>query len=361
MKLIAQIQLKPTPEQAKALKETLQTANAACDFLSSLSWEHQTFGQFALHKIGYHAVRDTFGLSSQVIVRCVSKVADAYKLDKKAQRTFKPLGAIAYDDRILSFKLPKSQVSIWTTAGRQTIPFVCGDKQRKLLETRQGESDLVLVKGRWFLLVTCNIEVPEPDEPTGALGVDFGICEIATTSAGKSYSGDKIKQLRRKLREHRRRLQSVGTKSARRRLRKLSRRQRNFTRNTNHCISKELVKDAKASNKALVLENLKGIRERAHGFNTEMRWQMGNWAFGQLRQFCAYKAERAGIAVFAVDAAYTSRTCHKCGHCEKANRKSQSHFQCLSCDYTANADFNAAVNISNRAAINRPIVSSLAV
>lgn len=368
MKLIAQLQLKPTPEQAAALQDTLKTANAACDFLSALAWEHQEFGKFGLQKLGYHAVKDTFELTAQVIIRCIAKVADAYKLDEKAQRSFKPLGAIAYDDRILRYKLSKSTVSIWTVAGRVEIPFVCGEHQRKLLETRQGESDLCVVKGKWFLLATCNVEEPEPGacafgEAEGVLGVDFGLVEIATTSEGKSYSGEKVKALRGKMREHRRRLQKKGTRSAKRRLKKCAKKQQRFIRNSNHCISKELVRDAKASHKALALEDLTGIRERAR-LNKEMRWPLGNWAFAQLREFCTYKAKQAGVALVVVDARNTSRTCHLCGHCDKANRKSQKHFVCLACGHQENADSNASKNIAHRgetlrAAVNRPTVAPL--
>ncbi len=356
MKLIAQVKLNPTPEQAQALKETLQIANAACDYLSELAWGTQTFGQFALHKIGYAGAREKFDLSSQVIVRCVSKVADAYKLDKKVKRTFKPLGAISYDDRILTYQFDKGQVSIWTTAGRIKIPFVCGERQAALLKTRQGESDLCLVKGKWFLLATCNVEEPPSVSGNGVIGCDFGICEIVTTSEGKSYSGDKVKALRRKLREHRRRLQSCGTKSAKRRLKKAAKRQERFVRNSNHVISKEIVHDAKASNKALAIEDLTNIRKRSTSFNKEMRWQIGNWAFAQLAAFVTYKAKAAGVAVVRVDPRNTSRTCAVCGHCEKANRKSQKHFKCLSCGHESNADANASINISKRALVNAPIV-----
>ena len=360
MKLIAQLQLKPTEEQAGALKQTLQVANAACDSLSALAWDNQTFGQFALHRIGYHAVKKTFGLSSQVIVRCVSKVSDSYKLDKKGKRTFKPLGAIAYDDRILTYQLDKGQVSIWTTAGRIKVPFACGEHQRQLLETRQGESDLCFVKGKWFLLATCNVEEPFTDSQDGVVGCDFGIVDVCVTSEGKSYSGEEVKALRKKLREHRRRLQRCGTKSAKRRLKKAAKRQERFVRDQNHCISKELVRDAKASKKALGLEDLKGIRKRAStGFNKEMRWQMGNWAFGQLREFCTYKARKEGVAVVVIDPCNTSRECSACGHCEKANRKSQKHFMCLACGHESDADLNASLNIAQRARVNAPTVSSV--
>lgn len=357
MKLIAQLQLKPTPQQAQVLKATLQVANSACDYLSELAWNTQTFGQFALHKIGYVGARERFELSSQVIVRCVSKVADAYKLDKKKQRTFKPLGAISYDDRILTYQFDKGQVSIWTTAGRIKIPFVCGERQKALLETRQGESDLVLVKGKWFLLATCNVEEPPTDNKGGVLGIDFGIVELAVTSEGKSYSGESVKALRKKLREHRRRLQKCGTKSAKRRLKKASKRQERFVRDRNHCISKEIVRDARASQKALSLEDLKGIRERT-SFNKEMRWLLGNWAFQQLRGFVEYKAQEAGVACVTVNPRNTSRTCSVCGHCEKANRPSQKHFKCLACGHSESADLNASKNIAQRAVVNLPTVSN---
>jgi hypothetical protein len=86
-----------------------------------------------------------FGLSAQAIVRFISKVADAYKGDRRASRTFRPKGSIAYDDRILRWNLATSSMSIWRLNGRQSIPFVCGERQRALLATRHGETDLAYV------------------------------------------------------------------------------------------------------------------------------------------------------------------------------------------------------------------------
>lgn len=366
MKLIAQLQLTPTPEQAAGLLATLETANAACDYLSGLAWQMGTFKKFDLHHLGYEATRAAFPLSSQVVVRCVAKVADAYKLDAKTKRTFKSDGAISYDARILSFKMDAQTVSIWTLDGRQTIPFVCGDGQRELLASQKGECALTFVKGRFYLQACCEAPEAAPVDAQGVLGVDLGIVEIATTSNGKSYSGEKVKSVRRRYRSLRARLQKCGTKSAKRHLKKLSKKQANFVRSENHRISKEIVETAKQERKALALETLTGIRERANGFNREMRWQMGNWAFFQLQSFVVYKAKRAGVPVRFIDPRNTSRTCHACGHCEKANRKSQARFVCRSCGHEANADKNAALNISRkadaseRAAVNPPIVSSLA-
>jgi hypothetical protein len=42
-----------------------------------------------LHKLCYQNLRAKFQLSAQVAVRCIAKVADAYKPDKKIKRTFR--------------------------------------------------------------------------------------------------------------------------------------------------------------------------------------------------------------------------------------------------------------------------------
>jgi predicted transposase len=189
MKLIAQLKLQPTPEQADALKRTLEAANAACNYISNIAWETRTFGKFALQKLCYQDVREQFGLSAQMVVRALAKVGDAYKLDKQTRRTFRPLASIAYDDRILSFALPDSSISIWTLCGRQAIWFVCGERQRRMLETRQGESDLLFHRGDWYLLVTCEIEELDSQDFDDVLGLDLGVTNIATDSDGEVHYG----------------------------------------------------------------------------------------------------------------------------------------------------------------------------
>jgi hypothetical protein len=99
--LVAQIQILPTPGQAPLLEATLRRANAAAGVLSGVAWERRSFGRRALQKAAYHQVRESSGLSAQVVTRLIAKVADAYRLDKKVRREFAPLGAIAYDARIL--------------------------------------------------------------------------------------------------------------------------------------------------------------------------------------------------------------------------------------------------------------------
>lgn len=104
------------------------------------------------------------------------------------------------------------------------------------------------------------------------------------------------------------------------------------------------------------LPYLKGIRLRVT-VRRPQRATLHSWAFGQLRAFVTYKAQRAGVAVHLVDPRNTSRTCPACGHCEKGNRKSQASFVCLSCGFAGLADKIAAVNIGRRAPVNVPCCS----
>ena len=60
------------------------------------------------------------------------------------------------------------------------------------------------------------------------------------------------------------------------------------------------------------------------------------------------KARWLGIPFIKIKENNTSRTCNKCGNCDKSNRKKQGLFKCLNCNYQVNADFNGCLNIMNR-------------
>lgn len=353
MKLIAQLKLLPTPGQVDALKLTLEQANAACNEMSHVGWNTQTFGKFDLQKLVYAGIRDEYGLAAQMVIRCLAKVADAYKLDRKRQRTFSPHGAISYDDRILSWNLKEPSVSIWTIHGRQSIPFVCGKRQWDLLQTQHGEVDLALVNGSFYLLATCDVETPEPIDVEGMLGVDLGVTNIAVDSDGTIHSGSTIKGVRYRHRRLRMKLQRKGTHGSRRRLRKLAGQERRFASHTNHVIAKQLVQAAKRTNRGIALEDLTHIQSRVRARKSQ-RPVLKSWAFAQLQAFVVYKALLAGVPVVFVDPRNTSRTCPACGHIDKANRKSQATFLCTSCSFAGNADVIAAGNISSRAVVSLP-------
>ena len=263
MKLVAQLKLKPSTEQAAALKQTLVTANAAADVVSAYAFEQQVFRTYDLHKALYHDLRSRFQLTAQVVVRLLAKVGDSYKLDQHIKRTYRPLGSIAYDSRILSYNLAHQTVSIWTVDGRQTVAFEAGDRQKRLLVHQHGESDLVYRNGQFYLLATCDVADPDPIDVDGALGIDLGVTNIAVDSDGTVYSGRTIKNVRYRHRRLRRKLQRKGTHGSRRRLRALAGQEQRFARHTNHVISKRIVTTAVRTKRAIAVEDLTNI---ARGF-----------------------------------------------------------------------------------------------
>lgn len=357
MKLVAQLKVCPTKEQADLLKETLARANAACNRISDVAWEQRTFGKYALQKLCYRNVKAEFGLSAQMVVRCLAKVGDAYRLDKRNKRRFKLQGSIAYDDRILSWNMHDQSVSIWTTGetARENIPFVVGERQMKLLETRVGETDLVYRRGKFYLLATCEVEDPEPFVAEGVIGVDLGVKNVATDSDGNILSGKAVNSVRHRHRRLRTKLQKKRTHSANRRLQKLSGKEQRFARDVNHVISKEIIELAERTKRAIALEDLTGIRLRVRA-SRQQRAQLSSWSFGQLRSFITYKAKQTGVSVFFVDPRNTSRECPDCGHISKSNRPSQAVFKCVACGYAGHADSTAAVAISRRAPVMEPNV-----
>lgn len=354
MKLIAQVKLQPAPDQAEALRQTMPAYNDAANYISDQAWMRKTFRAYDLHHATYYAVREKFGLSAQLAIRVIKDVADAYKLDTKTKRVFRRMGSVTYDSRVLRWFLAKSEVTIWTMAGRQRISFVCGERQRQMLETLQGEADLVYRNGEWYLHQPCNILEDDSFDPDQWLGVDMGLVNLATDSDGNQYSGAHMLSLRKRRRRQRKRLQAKQTSSARRVLRRLSGREARFASNENHRISKQIVELAKRTERGIAIEELKGIRSRVR-LRRKQRDDLHSWSFHQLQGYISYKAQLHGVPVVQIDPRYTSQRCACCGHVARANRPDQATFKCVDCGFAANADTNAAKNIG-RAAVSPPNV-----
>jgi IS605 OrfB family transposase len=353
-----------------ALAATQQAFNAAATWVARVCWDEDITNTNTAHHRVYGETRERFGLGAQLACCARAKAVEAIKAGKAKHREtcpqFGPRGSIRYDARTYRL-MSLDRVSLNTLDGRVICRLLLGARQHAMLvdpNWQVGGADLVWRRGVYYLHVTQSRETPERQEPDGGtLGVDLGIVNLATDSDGQVFSGTMVHTVRARYHRRRQRLQKVGTKNAKRRLRKNAGKERRFQRDVNHCISKTLVKKAAVSCKALALEDLTGIRARVT-VRHEHRYERHSWAFSQLRELITYKAAWAGVSLHLVDPRNTSRTCSTCGHCEKANRRSQAEFLCQRCGFTVNADYNAAINISRkepyRAAVNQPMASPLA-
>lgn len=340
MKLTLKIKLLPNEEQADLLLETIKETNAVCNAISEVAWSKRIFNNFKLHHEVYHPYKATFKLSSQCLIRAVAKVADAYKLDKKTKRTFKPLGGIAYDSRIMTYK-PNNIVSLWCIGGRQKIKFVCHNPA--YLPYIKGEADLVYKKEKFYLFQTVDVPEQDVDDIEEFIGVDFGLVSIATLSNGKEFNSKKLQDYREKRQKVRSSVQSKRTRGSKKLLKRLSGRERTTASITNHTIAKQIVQIAKEENRGIAIEDLKGIRFSSLKKGKKFRTRVGKWSFNQLRQYISYKAILNGVQVVLVNPRYTSKTCSNCHHI--GNRKGKV-FECNNCGNNMDSDVNASLNIA---------------
>lgn len=355
------VKLETTDDEKALLLATMKRYNEAANFLAEQTFRLKMANKIELQKLFYRQLREQFNLSAQFAVRVISKVVEAYKQDKSIKPVFRELGAIQYDQRNMSWK-GLDKVSLITLQGRIKLPTRIGDYQKSRADRIRGQADLLYKNGVFYLIAV--VDAPERSEfdATGALGIDLGIENIATDSDGQVFSGDKVEQVRKRYNKMRSSLQRAKKaskhRSAQRKLKKMSGREKRFKRDVNHQISKVIVSKAKGTTRAVALEDLSGIRSRATVRHTQ-RDRHSKWSFNQLRQFVEYKAKREGVPVRVVDPHNTSRECPKCHNIDARNRPDRNHFKCTECGYEAMADYVAACNIAARAQVKEPIVAPL--
>ena len=342
MLLTTSIKLLTDSDQKQKLLRSMYQFNSACNWVSEVAFRDQIFSKVKLQKEVYYELREKFDLPAQYAIRIISRVCESYKVDKKVQHKFDKTSSVEFDQRILNWK-KLDRISILSIDGRLIIPIIFGQYAKLEERTIKNSAKLIYRKGQFYLQAV--VEVPEAllHEASDFLGVDLGIVNLAATSTGEVFSGKQVDKTRERFTTLKASLQSCGSKSAKRHLKKISGQERRFKQNTNHVISKQIVSLAKALGVGISLENLHGFKKTVR---KSERDRFGKWAFNQLAGYIEYKAAIAGVEVIKVNPRNTSRTCSCCGHCEKANRKSQADFECKNCGLTMNADLNAAINIA---------------
>ncbi|ABD02716.1 ISSoc1, transposase [Synechococcus sp. JA-2-3B'a(2-13)] len=381
--LTVSCKLKVSQSQAAKLDATLDA------FVQALNWVNQNTPEkvvnaVKLQSLCYRQIRARFGLSSNLAQQVCRWLAGARKVARQKNRPVKAFkrGFATYDARIFSFREKDWTVSLNTVGGRERFELAIGRYQREQLAGSNPKSaTLVKRKDGSYSIQICVETEPCPLQGTDrVLGVDLGRTDIAHTSEGDNWNGQQLN----KVRDHHSRLRAVlqrkaskGTRSSRRRcrelLQRLSGKERRFQSRqrcvaktwVNHRISKAIVSRAKATNSAIALEDLTGIRERVNQQprSKAERRRANSWAFYQLRQFLEYKALRAGVALILVPPAYTSQTCHRCLHIHPdpaQSYRSGKKFKCGHCGWKGDADLNGANVIALLgAAVNQPRGSGL--
>jgi putative transposase len=182
------------------------------------------------------------------------------------------------------------------------------------------------------------------------LSIDLGIKNLATviSNNGKAiiYDGRRLISKFRWFAKSKGKLQSKLTKQelkSNKRLSRLTVREKNYTKDYLHKISKMIVDFAVENkvSKIVIGELNKGISSIDIGRKNNEK--LHRIPFGRLVSMITYKAEEKGLTVEQVNEAYTSQTCSNCSIVKKSNRKYRGLYVCSECGIVLNADINLKI------------------
>ena len=353
--ITSKIQIYPTDEQIEKLTKTLIQVRKALNYISTYVYENNCLVQSKINKDTYYYLRETYNLKSQMAQSVMKTVIAKYKTNKSNGHDFTKVQfkKLQYDlvwNR--DYSLTNNIFSINTLDGRLKIPFESKGMEKYFDGTYKfGTAKLVYKFNKYFLHIPMTKEYHQttPYSINKIVGIDLGINFIATCydSYGTTtfFKGRHIKAKRGGYKILRKQLQECGTKSAKRKIKSIGSRENRWMNDLNHSITKALV-ERYGANTLFVLEDLTGIRNSTEKVNINNRYVSVSWAFYQFRQLLEYKATMNKSLVIAANPKYTSQTCPKCGHIEKANRDKKKHiFCCKNCNYQSNDDRIGAMNL----------------
>lgn len=353
--------LSVSDEQFKQLTALANVYNRLWGVIVAWCKQHHSVNRSTLQKDMYHVLREQFSeLPSQFICIAMRDACGAvrswnsnYPRRKWNIRASRKRLTVNYDLRVMSLRGSLLTVSV-THGGKRIrvlLPELPSWFTSQYPERTLNAAKIMLDPSSHSVRIALiyRIDTTQPLTGNQVLGVDLGIHALYTDSRGGEYSSKHMHAVKRRYAHNRAVLQKKGTRSAHRRLRSMSKREKRFVRDTNHCVSKQLASTPEVT--ALAFEDLTYIRRQArkHTKTSKRRRNMLNqWSFSQLQEFTAYKAARLGKRIIMIDPSYTSQTCNRCGYTNVDNRD-HARFDCIRCKYSTNADFNAACNIKDRA------------
>ncbi|MCJ7450774.1 MAG: transposase [Candidatus Nanohaloarchaeota archaeon QJJ-9] len=358
------VKIKLEVEEQEKLQETIRQFKYACNQVVEKGWNEEglkTYNKNKLHEETYYQIREETDLpanlvtqardrASQAIKGCVEKLKDGDTVSKPEFTS----DSIKYDKRTFSIWLEDKRAT-FSTVDRRIEAELLYDEEKEYYQKYLSESwnitSSTLEKHSYedgepyylHLGVEKKVERKEEFEEPRVMGVDLGVDNLAVTSTGKFWSGNKLNHQRRRFEEIRGKLQEKGTRSAHQTIQHMEGRENRYSCDTLHRISKEIVEHAERKDvDVIVFEDLKGIRE-----DISNRKKFQEWCFRKLFKYVEYKAKEKGIRIEKVKSSYTSQKCSECGHTTKGNRKG-SKFKCVNCGKEIHSDYNAAKNIGNK-------------
>lgn len=285
-------------------------------------------------------------IPSQIVISSEQSVLSAYRSIKSNKQKFnkppeKKKLSVRLDKRTYSYK--NGIFSIISLEKRvKCSPYIYPKLQELISKYRFCDPLLFEKNGEIWICLT--FDIPEVlSQKKLALGIDLGCRVNAATSEGNLYIDKKFNGEKRKLRFNKRKLQSKSkdSKSAKRHLKKLKRKEANKNKNFSHHLANKLIKDTKAD--TLVLENLKSLKVKKNKY--ENKNKISQVPIYQLKQIITYKALLNEKTVIEVCPSYTSQIDSQTDK-KDGVRKGRRYYSKLGKIY--DSDINGAINIGLR-------------
>src|SRR5450755_100494 len=264
------VQLNPTPEQARALKDTLEQHTACFNVVASEGFTTGCHNGVELHKRTYYPLRAQYpDLPAQLVcaarVKATEAVTSALTWKTRKQKAypaqveraskqgkpippFKPvrcphseIAAIRYDARSFWVKWDSLTCSLATVAGRVELPFTVPVHLMPYVGHKTCSADLCYRNGRYTLHIVVSLPAPSVSPSQEVAGVDLGLNRPAVTSTRHFLGERRWKEQERRTFRLKRKLQAKGSRSAKRHLKKLSGKQFRRRKDHDHVLSKRIV------------------------------------------------------------------------------------------------------------------------
>jgi len=356
------IKLNLTLEQQNSILPSMTDAAIVFDLFSKLSCEYQSTSYMTLHKYGYNQAKELCPDFPTAYIQAVGKSAcssvKSWNSNNKKKK-WKYKGS-KHNKTLQLGKLTLSRRGNLTTISSNAkrikvlhdIPQWFVDRYQ--INTNNVQAGQLYHKNSEFWLCL-NYIVNTPNKTKGhdIIGVDRGLYNFVSLSDGTVISSKPVIAIKRKYQYNRKKLQQKGTRSAKRKLRVLSGREKRFMLDFNHVVSKLMANNHNVE--SYIMEDLTGIRTKRKG--KKLNSWLSNWSYFQFQTILEYKCAFTGIPVAYIDPRYTSQKCNQCGIIKKTNRN-KSKYVC-SCGYSNHSDINAALNIRDNYVLscnrNRPV------
>lgn len=328
-------------------------------------WIHanRTLNKKLLHDKTYYHCRAKFPKClAQMVIRAQHDVVAAYRSARKNGSSWDAIQekepfeksrlSIRLDKRL--YTMSQTNIRLSTISGRINCCLFLYPRIKEMFSKYPVCDPLIFERnGEFFLSITFN--TPEMRvEGSLILGIDVGEKRFITTSEGKCLAGRDLSQYKRNKRYLHRVLQAKKkSSSARHKLKKSRRKQRNHARNYIHHVSNKILEETSAD--VIVLEDMSGIKQKRSGrFRNRKKHQ---YPWKMLREFLTYKALFVNKRVETVNPYNTSKDDYRA--ISQGIRKGCRYYGVDGLVF--DADWNAAINIAQRHAFHSKLPISFGV